>query len=376
VRSLPSCGLALLISTGIPAIALAQDQAPAAGDIALARSLGLEGVQLADAGNCATAIDKLQRAEALYHAPTMLGRLGECQVRVGKIVAGTETLQRVVREPLQPKAPKAFVDAQARAQKVLDAALPKLAKLKIHVEAPPGVRPVVKLDGEPVSSASLDVDRPADPGSHQIEASAPGFKTAKTDTILQEGGSGTATLRLEADWNAGPPPPGMPPSPPGAQGAPGPQGPPPQGYEPPPMSGPPPAAAPESKGSSKTLGFVLIGVGGAGVALGSIFGALALGRRSTLDSACNPKSNCPLESQPDIDSLHSLATVSTVGFAVGGVGLATGLIVLLTSKSQAGAEVKSASTAPSAGGEPGRPLTRLSVTPFVGPRSFGFEGSF
>jgi hypothetical protein len=374
--------LALLISTGVSAIALAQDQAPAAGDIALARSLGLEGVQLADAGNCAAAIDKLQRAEALYHAPTMLGRLGECQVRVGKIVAGTETLQRVVREPLQPKAPKAFVDAQARAQKVLDAALPKLAKLKIHVEAPPGVRPVVKLDGEPVSSASLDVDRPADPGSHQIEASAPGFKTAKTDAILQEGGSGMATLRLEADWNAGPPPPGTPPyasSPPGAQGPPGPQGPPPQGYEAPPMSGPPPAAAgdrPESKGSSKTLGFVLIGVGGAGIALGSIFGALALGRRSTLDGACNPKSNCPLESQPDIDSLHTFATVSTVGFAVGGVGLATGLIVLVTSKSQAGAEVKSASSAPSARGERDRPLTGLSVTPFVGPRSFGFEGSF
>src|SRR5262249_32129947 len=127
---------------------------------------------------------------------------------------------------------------------------------------------------------------------------------------------------------------------------------------------------------SKTLGFVLIGVGGAGIALGSIFGALALGRRSTLDSACNPKANCPIESQPDIDSLHSFATVSTVGFAVGGVGLATGLIVLLTSKSQAGAEVKSASSAPSAGGEPDRSLTRLSVTPFVGPRSFGVEGSF
>jgi hypothetical protein len=142
------------------------------------------------------------------------------------------------------------------------------------------------------------------------------------------------------------------------------------------MSGPPPVAGPEPKGSSKTLGFVLIGVGGAGIALGSIFGALALGRRSTLDNACSPKSNCPLESQPDIDSLHTFATVSTVGFAVGGVGLATGLIVLLTSKSQAGGEVKSASSAPSAGRAPDRPLTKPSVTPFVGPRSFGFEGSF
>jgi hypothetical protein len=90
------------------------------------------------------------------------------------------------------------------------------------------------------------------------------------------------------------------------------------------MNAPPSAAGPEQKGSSKTLGFVLIGAGAAGVAVGSIFGALALGKRSNLDGACNPKSNCPLESQPDIDSLHTFATVSTVGFVVGGVGLATG----------------------------------------------------
>src|SRR3954463_6345420 len=102
---------------------MAQDQ-PSAGDVALARSLGLEGVQLAEAGNCSAAIDKFQRAEALFHAPTILVRLGECQVATGKVVLGTESLQRVVREALPPKAPKAFADAQVRAQKSLDAALP------------------------------------------------------------------------------------------------------------------------------------------------------------------------------------------------------------------------------------------------------------
>jgi hypothetical protein len=348
-------------STFIPLSALAQDQAPSAGDVALARSLGLEGVQLAEAGNCAAAVDKLQRAEALYHAPTILVRLGECQVATGKVVAGTENLQRVVREPLPAKAPKAFVDAQARAQKSLDASLPKVAKLRIHVDAPPGVRPTVKLDGESISLAALDVDRPADPGSHQIEASAPGFKTAHSETTLPEGGSGSAALRLEPDGTAGGPPQQgtgpMAPYPPGS--------PPPQGYAPGSMQYQPPPPGAEQKGSSKTLGFVLLGAGGVGVAVGSIFGAMALSKRGAIDDSglCSPKSNCQQAAQADIDSMKTSATVSTVGFVVGGVGLAAGLIVLVTAgKSQTAAEARGAKWA--------------SVRPYAGPRSLGLEGSF
>jgi hypothetical protein len=355
VRSLPSCGLAIALLFAA-SVSLAQDQ-PNASDVALARSLGLEGIQLAEAGNCAAAIDKFQRAEALFHAPTILVRLGECQVATGKVVAGTETLQRVVREPLPPKAPKAFADAQVRAQKSLDAALPKVAKLKIHVDMPPGVRPVVKLDGEPVSLAALDVDRPADPGPHQVEASAPGFKIAKADATLPEGGSASTTLRLEPDPAASAGPPGMAPYPPAPMGQPT-QAPP--GYAPPPPMGAPPAAASEEKGSSsKTIGIVLMGVGGVGVAVGSIFGGVALSKKSTLDQpgVCSPKSNCNPTAQDDIDAMNTAATVSTVGFIAGGAALATGLIVLLTSKSSS--DVRTGK-----------------VSPFVGAREVGLRGAF
>src|SRR3954453_5623208 len=105
----------------------------AAENIAAARTLGIQGVQLADAGKCPEAIEKLTRAEALHHAPTILGRLGECQVNVGEVVAGTETLNMVVREVLPASAPKVFHDAQERAQKVLTASMPKIAHLVIHV---------------------------------------------------------------------------------------------------------------------------------------------------------------------------------------------------------------------------------------------------
>ena len=105
--------------------------AQSAENKAAARNLGIEGIKLADAGDCEAAAEKLQRAEALYHAPTILGRLGECQVNLGRIVEGTENLNRVVREPLPSNAPDAFLKARERAQKVLDSALPKIARLKI-----------------------------------------------------------------------------------------------------------------------------------------------------------------------------------------------------------------------------------------------------
>src|SRR3954468_21524420 len=85
-----------------------------AENTAAARTLGVEGVQLADAGKCPEAIEKLTRAEALHHAPTILGRLGECQVAVGQLGVGTENLNSVVREPLATNAPQVYRDAQDR----------------------------------------------------------------------------------------------------------------------------------------------------------------------------------------------------------------------------------------------------------------------
>src|SRR5690349_18644160 len=137
----PVCALSLVLSS---APAWAQDAS--AENVAAARALGIQGVQLADAGKCDQAIEKLSRAESLYHAPTILGRLGECQVNVGQLVLGTENLNRVVREPLAANAPQAFRTAQDRAKKVLDAALPKIAYLTVTVE-PKDVKAEVKVGG-------------------------------------------------------------------------------------------------------------------------------------------------------------------------------------------------------------------------------------
>ena len=169
VRRVTTACILALGAAFVPARANAQGT-PSPEDIASARALGIEGVRLAEAGDCASAIPKLQAAENLFHAPTTLDRLGECEVSLGHVVAGTETLNRVVRETLAPNAPSAFVAAQHRAAQVLATAQPRIGKLRIHVDGAPADKVSVTVDGANVPPALFDVDRATDPGTHEVKA--------------------------------------------------------------------------------------------------------------------------------------------------------------------------------------------------------------
>jgi hypothetical protein len=316
---------------------------PSPEDIAAARSLGTDGVKLAESGDCKGAIPKLQGAEKLFHAPTTADWLGECQIKVGQLVAGTETLNRVVHETLAPNAPAAFTAAQQRANVALQAALPKIAQLKIHVDGAPPDQVTVTVDDDKVPSVLFDSNRPTDPGTHQVKASAPGFTDAVQSVQLTPGGSTAVTLALTA---TGAPPPVAPV--PAATPAPAPA-----------PSEPPPTSA-ESQGHSKAVPIILLAVGGAGLVVGASFGVLALGTKSSLDSSCANKV-CPSSSQGNINSLGTQAWVSNIGFGVGIIAGALGTYFLLSSGGSE--QPKSASTA-------------LEVRPWVGLGSAGLGGTF
>ena len=316
----PHFGAALLLSTAILAASpVARAQAPSPEDMASARVLGTEGVRLADSGDCTAAIPKLEAAEKLYHAPSTLERLGECQISAGRLVAGTESLNRVVREPLPPNAPQAFVVARQRAQQALSAALPRVGKLRIHVDGAPPDQVSVTVDGVKVPSALFDADRPTDPGVHEVKATAPGYTTVSTTVTLQDGTGAPVSLKIEPEPSAPQPPAaspiGMSPAAPTAETA---------------ALRASSSGSPTSASSNRGFAIAAFAVGGVGVAVGSVFGILALDTKSTLDSQCSNKV-CPQSSQSDIDSLGSRATIANVGFGVGLVGLAVGVVLLATS---------------------------------------------
>jgi hypothetical protein len=343
--ALPVCvSLLLSLSTALPA--LAQTASPE--DIAAARALGTDGTRLADSGDCNGAIGKLEAAEKLYHAPTTLDRLGECQISVGRIVAGTENLNRVVREPLAANAPPVFAVAQKRAQKALTAALPRIGSLKIHVDGASADKLSITVDSVAVPPALLDADRPTDPGSHDVSVSAPGYKTETTTVSVREGSESAVQLKLEIDPSAVAPAPVPVATPAAVVVAP---------------ASPPGPTQSSSKGTERGAAIAAFVVGGVGVVVGGIFGILALGTKSTLDSKC-PNKVCPPDQQSNIDSLGTKSTVATIGLGVGIAGVAVGAILLGVSHANGGATAGNV--------EPPRPR----VSPWIGLGSAGLGGTF
>ncbi|MDP9036264.1 MAG: hypothetical protein M3O50_15795 [Myxococcota bacterium] len=315
LRHRAAAALAFL-AAGVAGPALGQTGSPE--DMASARVLGTEGVRLADSGDCKGAVAKLQAAEKLYHAPTTLERLGECQVSLGQIVAGTESLNRVIREPLAQPAPQAFVAARERAQRALAAAIPRIAKLRVHVDGAPVDAVTVTVDGAGMPSALLDAGRPTDPGNHEVKVTAPGYLPGMASVVLRDGADVSVAVKLEVEPHAAPLPIAAPTGPAAPL---------------PPAVGPGDLAVgspTHASSDSQILPYSVLAVGGAGLAVGTVFGVLALSSKSSLDSACSNKV-CPSSSQGDIDALGSRATVSTLAFGIGVGAVAVGTILLVSS---------------------------------------------
>jgi hypothetical protein len=327
-RALLLLPLALLVQT---TTARADD----AADTATARALGIEGVTLAEGGKCGEAIPKLDRAEKLHHAPTTATRLAECEIEIGKLVVGTERLQRVIREPLPPGAHPAFAAAVARAQKALDVTLPRLATLRLSVNTPPSAKVSITIDDEPVSDAVLDTARRIDPGKHVVKVQAPGYFPTSASPTLAEGETKSIALELRPDPNARIVADASVPSTAAT------------------------TTTPRQEGGSKLPALFAFGIGAAGLGLGIYAATVVEEKSSALDRGCTPDRVCPKALGADLDDAKTWANISTAGFITAGAGAATGVLLLILSGSSSEPERKSAR-----------------VRPSVGPTSVSLQGTF
>ena len=118
-----------------------------------------------------------------------------------------------------------------------------------------------------------------------------------------------------------------------------------------------PTSTPEPH-SVSPVAYVGLGVAALGIGVGAMFGGLALGEKSALDGLCVDHTCNALE-QHRIDRLQQDALVSTIGFGVGAVGLATAIYLFVTAPH---ASTESAAS------------SRLE--PWIGPRDIGLRGRF
>jgi hypothetical protein len=226
-------------------------------------------------------------------------------------------------EPLPPSAPKVFRDAQVDSKKYLADLLARIRTVLVRVSGVSTDAAQATLDDKPLNVASGVAVR-ADPGSHVVRVTADNRTPfEKTISLPNKGGVVVVDATLV---------------PVGGQTN--------------------PIVEPKASGGSLAPTIAAFGLGAAGLVLGGVTGALELGQVKDLEKRC-PNKACPGDAQPDLDKANRFATLSTVGFVVGGVGVAAGVVLLAVRKKA-----------------PASSSTGALIVPWVGPGMVGLAGSF
>jgi len=301
---------------------------------AAARELGSQGVKAYQAGDYAAALAKLDKAYALTPAPSLRLWQARALAKQGKLLAASEHYLAATRIPLGSGDVTVQQKAQEEAARERAELLPRIPGLTIVLDGASAEELTLSLDGQAIAAALVGENMPVDPGE-RVVVGVRGAERVEAKVKLEESERKSVTLRFTQPAPAMAPPPVAPSS---APPAPAPAAAPPAAASPvaPPATQPagaPPAApvAATSKAPfTHTLGWVGVGLGGAGVVLGSITGALVLSRKGDLENgeSCRDFKCAPSKSS-DVDSFNTLRTVSGVGFVAGGVLLAAGVGLLL-----------------------------------------------
>jgi hypothetical protein len=299
-----------------------------------ARQLGEQGIELYKNGKYAEALERFDKAAKLVDVPTLNLYAARCLEKLGRWVDAHERYLAVTRMPAQAGELEDQALAREKAKEELAALAPRIPKLEIVVEGVDGSAVKIEIDGKPVPAAVVGTEWPVDPGEHRIVGSVATQRDEKS-VKLTEGGRDKVVLRFSPEATTAPEP----------------------GPKPEPVVAPRPLGeSPEKDRTSgktqRTLGWIGIGVGSAGLVIGGITGFMAMGKKSDLDDACLDR-KCGPEQHSDVDSYDRQRLFSSLGFGIGLVGMAAGITLLATAPSN----------------EPG-------VSAKVGPRGFSFAGSF
>lgn len=238
--------------------------------------------------------------------------LAECEENLGLVAAARQHLQRAIDLAAAQRDDR--LDLAKTRLVAIDKRVPRLT----IVLAPTGKDARVKRDDVELGAGSIGAPLPVEPGKHVITVSADGHVDRTFEITLAEG------AQQSIDVDVGPEGPGSLPAPAGGE------------------------PQESSSSSMKTIGFVVGGVGLAGVGVGSVFGLIALNKHSESKQSCDP-TNENLCDQAGVDARNdarAAGNVATAGFVVGGVALATGIALVLFAPSS----TKSSRISPTLGG--------------------------
>lgn len=259
------------VASGCLALALtshgSRAHAGSPNDRVVAESLFDEGRKLLDDGKLEEACAKLDASNRLDPAVGTLLNLGDCNERRGRIATAWSNYRAAGSLALT----RGDAARAEFARKRSEAVQSRLSTLTVVVTTPePGLR--VTRDGVLVEDAALGAALPIDPGTHVIEAQAPGKKTWTSKVTVAPGAPSSASVKIEPLVTETAPT--TPTASPTARAA--------------------PAGPPGEGGNNllRTLGFVGVGVGAAAIGAGVYFALRARSLWSDGQPHCDASYRC------------------------------------------------------------------------------------
>jgi len=284
-------GLALIAPLLVAATSSAQS-------VAAAETLFQEGQAALERGDLAAACPKLRESDRLDPANGTKLNLADCEEKSGHVGTAWELYRKL--SELLPADDERLAYVKSRVDE-LDVRVPRLT-LVLAKDAPADT--IATLGTISFTAASFGIPLPVDPGARDITVTAGAAKRTYHVT-LAEG----VTRRLEVT------------------------------PEPEPRDEPSVAAtaAPgndRTPTNHRTLGYVLGGVGVAGLAVGSIAGLIGLHQQSIGNDNCSDVRHvCNQQGVDANDSARAMRPVSMVGLLIGVAGVGAGAYFILTSSS-------------------------------------------
>jgi hypothetical protein len=309
--------------------------AQAAGGLETARPLAQKGIELYHDGRTTEALEVLEEAEAAHSAPVHQVYIARAHAKLGHLVEAQRHYKKALAIEPGPGDGAALAAIRDAARRESDALRQRIPTLTVAVTSRDARgEPSATLDGRAVTLSALERGVRLDPGEHSVEVVVPGGPTRQHKVALTEGRGERLDILLDA---AGAPTEPADPAP--AR-----------------ISDESSSTSPEADGSSRVPAVLAFGVGALGLGVGAVTGALTLSRASEITQTCHD-GHCPRDQAARGESAGTLATVSTVSFAIGAVGVVTGVVLL------------SLRTAP-------RSVAAAPLRVVVGPGSVAASGSF
>ena len=222
-----------------------------------------------------------------------LFNLATCEERQGKIASAWQHLREGIAQLPADDPRQKPAEAHARE---LAPRIPRLA-LRLPANVAPGAR--VYRDDVELSSVSLGLALPLNPGKHRIVATAPGHEPSEAVIVIAEGENKAIVVALGA-------------------------------LQPAPARVPTATKPGADAGTLRVVGFVAAGVGIAGLATGALAGGVATVQASTVRSACDVDTRvCSRSGLDALDTTKTWGSISTASLIAGGALVVAGLVVAL-----------------------------------------------